>query len=695
MFLCKTKKLIIFFFLMATLTIPNLSYGYPRIADELRSTGMEEAWSVVLGLVNIVAVIGLIFIALAYLFRIDLETYDIKRTLPGLIVGVILANFSYFLIIEVVDIVSSVTDFFIQLAGPGDGIGKILYSSMTGQTTVGGIFTLTGVIALFFPYVGALGLPMIIVGALLLIIPLILWVMLTFVLYVRYYVIVILFVLSPVAVVLYFIPLGKSIAGMWFDWFLKFLLVGPVIFISVWLINVLQVQASDTPWGGFIGGIVLIIAALIISYQLVGMSSISGAVLGFFKGKAGETVSKSLGRAGGFLKWGAKVRSRKLGNDDQMVGMGRFYSNVNKGLEGEKHIDDILENALEVESKETGKSVRKSWEEHSLGQEMLRTQYHDKAMSSAENIKNGGIEGALGALYAGNADTRTAAIRALGMMFNDPDYKDDKPLIKSLLQGIGEASGKGKGFYDPSTTAGQQMINDEKGILFEKISDKDIKNLQKMAGLEIGGGNYDLIAEATVDNLNSQEEIDVTITNIEGLQAEIKNKSEGELESSIVDRVVDVTGLPEDMVHTKESALGALSDYSISAPAFKSYVDRTGNPPNSEQLALEIDLNDTISTRATAISRTVADAPRPAQVLSTETRGITTQELATRKEIKEQIKRTLEHEAVGDISEERVDEIIGALSREISDGRIESSTIEEAIREQISEQDRNEENLNE
>src|SRR3989304_10477514 len=66
------------------------------LSTQLRKNNfIKEAWKNVLALLNAVVVLGLIFIALANMLRINVETYEIRRMLPAIIIGVILANFSY------------------------------------------------------------------------------------------------------------------------------------------------------------------------------------------------------------------------------------------------------------------------------------------------------------------------------------------------------------------------------------------------------------------------------------------------------------------------------------------------------------------------------------------------------------------------------------------------------------------------
>jgi hypothetical protein len=74
-----------------------------QVQDNLVSTGgagesVRIAYNRILSIVNSLAVLGLIIIALASILQIQLNTYSIKKLLPGLVIGVLLANASFFIV---------------------------------------------------------------------------------------------------------------------------------------------------------------------------------------------------------------------------------------------------------------------------------------------------------------------------------------------------------------------------------------------------------------------------------------------------------------------------------------------------------------------------------------------------------------------------------------------------------------------
>ena len=94
------------------------------LAESIQHSFVKKAWKYVLALLNGIVVLGLIIVALANILRLNIETYHIKRMLPSIIIGVILANFSYLICRVVIDLAQVVADFFIS-GVTGDDIVKI------------------------------------------------------------------------------------------------------------------------------------------------------------------------------------------------------------------------------------------------------------------------------------------------------------------------------------------------------------------------------------------------------------------------------------------------------------------------------------------------------------------------------------------------------------------------------------------
>ncbi len=219
-------------------------------------SSVKNIWKVALSIVDILVVGGLLVAAFANIFRIKIDNYGLKKILPGLIMGIILANLSYFIMHLLIEVASLTTQgigilvsSYIGGSG-GDTIGQqfaapylmgtlwkeIVLSVAAVPTQWQGSLTITGLIqgSLYAFSVGltsaAAGL-----GALLLIIlilvPILFFLILMFLLYVRNYVLVICFMTAPLAFfALGFDPL-KKYWTMWWSNFWKWLAMAPIVFL--------------------------------------------------------------------------------------------------------------------------------------------------------------------------------------------------------------------------------------------------------------------------------------------------------------------------------------------------------------------------------------------------------------------------------------------------------------------------------
>ncbi len=215
-------------------------------------------WEIVLSFVDFIVVAGLIIAAFANILNININTYGVKQILPGLIIGIVLANLSYFIMhffIEVTTVsetgVASIISNYmpdyawneasgaVYLADTGFKLlGRSLIimpasvltdslhvpTSLTAQ--VGGTLTLTAVLSvLTFGWAGVI---VIILYVLLVFIPLVLLLILLFLLYIRNYVLLIMFMTAPLAFFALGFPPLKRLWQMWWGTFWKWLLMAPI-----------------------------------------------------------------------------------------------------------------------------------------------------------------------------------------------------------------------------------------------------------------------------------------------------------------------------------------------------------------------------------------------------------------------------------------------------------------------------------
>ncbi len=255
-----------------------------------------NAWKGIRTFIDVFIIFALIFLAFAQIFRINIETYAIKKTLPGLIMGVIAANFSLFFCRALID-VSNVLAIWLADGSPGELIKQVL--GAIGITNNPGTTTK----AIMYVVAGGTGIGALTFGlflyALIILAAVAFGVMLLAILfYVRLGFIYILVAISPLAFMSLGLPMTKGMFQKWWGQFVKWVFMVPVIFF---------ILRFATLFKGDGGGILrllivvgLIWAAFIIAIKL---GPIGAGVFGF-----------ALGRASGMGRWaGGKVKAGAIG----------------------------------------------------------------------------------------------------------------------------------------------------------------------------------------------------------------------------------------------------------------------------------------------------------------------------------------------------------------------------------------------
>lgn len=220
---------------------------WPYIRD---TNGVIVLWTISLGLIDLIVVAGLLVAAFANIFRFRIDTYGIKQILPGLIIGIILANLSFFIMRLFLELGTIFTQAIGELVGSyiGADIGNrgaasflanqiwtelsnSLFSLPTELTKIGlvsgGVREAIAVGVNTSAVPGAVFLS--IVALMLSTVPLILLLALMVVYYIRHYILMVLFMVSPIAFFsLGFPPLKALVWQKWWGTFWKWLLMLPV-----------------------------------------------------------------------------------------------------------------------------------------------------------------------------------------------------------------------------------------------------------------------------------------------------------------------------------------------------------------------------------------------------------------------------------------------------------------------------------
>ncbi len=283
------------------------------IRDALTTTGQNPwvitAWKGVLALANIGLVVVLIFIAVVNILRIQYDTYAIKKALPYLIIGIILANFSLLIIRMFVDFSNILTSLFLHgYSTPGDFakalIGDTNVLTNTNQNPMGGS---VGIGTLLLWFIFALGV-------------MLAFVILGFLFYIRFAVVLILAIVAPLAFIAMAFPPTQGVFKQWWGWLMKFIFMKPISFFLLWL-------AMDIKDAGTANGLnhltlwaiiaFLVYAAIIIPFKLGGfvMAAWGGAgkkAAGWLGNKADYGLAK-------YAKWSPKsaYQAYKMGAEEQ------------------------------------------------------------------------------------------------------------------------------------------------------------------------------------------------------------------------------------------------------------------------------------------------------------------------------------------------------------------------------------------
>ena len=203
-----------------------------RIADP--NGFVYEGWRIVRGTINILLIIALLAISFSNITRISIDTYTIKKALPNLLIGIILANASLLIIRYLADISTVVVYFFVEQASfgaPGynfgtfisDAVGKIGLDAINVGTKIPvlGVINSVALVPVLLLVVGLI----VAIGAL--------W--LALLLYIRLAFIYLLTILSPLAFVAYGIPGMDKYFRQWWQLFTKWLFMLPAMAAVFWL----------------------------------------------------------------------------------------------------------------------------------------------------------------------------------------------------------------------------------------------------------------------------------------------------------------------------------------------------------------------------------------------------------------------------------------------------------------------------
>jgi hypothetical protein len=261
-------------------------------------------WKYSLAVTDIIVIFALLAIAFANILKLNIDIYAVKKALPGLLIGVILANFSLLICRVIVDFASLLSSHFIEMAGGPEGVGYGLAALMFNMTPaqLGGAALAGGVVifllGLFASPLFCLAIPLVL---LFLAIPGFIILILAFLMYARLYVVWILVILSPLAFILLGFPPAQQYFKQWWSWFLKWVFMAPIVYFNLGLAayigNTIITPNLPVPgetqqglgwFGGWILGMIVLVKDLYLPFKL------GGAIMQLWMSKVGKPLAMGL-----------------------------------------------------------------------------------------------------------------------------------------------------------------------------------------------------------------------------------------------------------------------------------------------------------------------------------------------------------------------------------------------------------------
>lgn len=298
------------------IAVTNAGVWLLQSASVVRLSNLvDNGWENSIYYVNIAAVFFLLALALANALRLNLESYEIKKTLPALIGGLLLANFSLYLCKAVLDLADIIVYELISGTTTGNNLATALVSFIMGvdlttlQSNADGALekVLTDIVELFFAgMVSGTGPIIFILGLFVLFIPAVILFLLAIISLARVVILYILVVIAPLGVLAFFFPPTRTYGQKWLDGFIQWAFMAPIVFFMLRLVTFFQTdngesifvngaggvwEAYMTKWFTYLAGIAIMLAALVIPFSLGGLGS---QIMKFWQGALTQHIPNAL-----------------------------------------------------------------------------------------------------------------------------------------------------------------------------------------------------------------------------------------------------------------------------------------------------------------------------------------------------------------------------------------------------------------
>lgn len=288
---------------------------------------LQTAWKIILSLVDYILVIILIVVAFANILRIQIDNYTLKKILPSLILGVVLANLSWLICMTIIEFADILTRFLVETAAKviqvtgnastiertnmmsiiWEGVVKRSVGTLTAIFGGGG----TGLAVLFGGIAAALsggGFLAAVIFVILILVPFLLILIVNFLLIARTLTLAMLVVTAPLAFLAMGFPMTQKLFQQWWGQFSKWVFMLPLIYLLMTLAVIIASSIQSNTGTGIqnaagISNIILWVAqyVLVIAtmyYSLKIPFTIGGAVMSFWGGTVGKKIGGWAGRLG-------------------------------------------------------------------------------------------------------------------------------------------------------------------------------------------------------------------------------------------------------------------------------------------------------------------------------------------------------------------------------------------------------------
>ncbi len=237
-----------------------------------------DSWKWILVLTNLFLVVILLFLGIVNILHIQYDTYAIKKMLPLLIIGVILANFSLLIMRMLVDAANILTTSFLgqDPSAASSLITKLINTvKITDQQhAMLGDWGTVGVLLLAVLFGAFAMIAFVILGVMF---------------YIRFASIILLAIVAPLAFVMLAFPPTQGIFKQWWSWATKMTFMKPISFFLLYLASMIKSSGADVTITGWLIMTVIVYIAILVPWKL------GGAVMAMWGGAMGTLFGTKKG----------------------------------------------------------------------------------------------------------------------------------------------------------------------------------------------------------------------------------------------------------------------------------------------------------------------------------------------------------------------------------------------------------------